>query len=51
MKKLVLLFVLALSYTTSHAQFGKILKNKAAGGAKLKPRGDKIKATALFFKK
>ena len=36
MKKLVLLFVLALSYTTSHAQFGKILKNKAKAAVEKK---------------
>ncbi|WP_335975106.1 hypothetical protein [Gaetbulibacter jejuensis] len=36
MKKIILLSVLALCYTTSHAQFGKMLKNKAKAAVEKK---------------
>lgn len=36
MKKIVLLFVLALCYNTSHAQFGKMLKKKAKAAVEKK---------------
>ncbi|TYA79281.1 hypothetical protein, partial [Seonamhaeicola marinus] len=36
MKKIVLLFVLALCYNVSHAQFGKMLKNKAKAAVEKK---------------